>query len=91
MSQHESAPCRHVTRWHRVQLLGEQGARLGLSTPRQFFWVTGALSSFLDNTPTYVALSAAASSLLGTDPQVRWRPACTSSQVLCACTCEGYE
>jgi hypothetical protein len=58
--------CRH----RRAQLLGERGARLGLSTPRQFFWVTGALSSFLDNTPTYVALSAAASSLLGTDPQV---------------------
>ena len=56
-----------------VQLLGERGARLGLSTPRQFFWVTGALSSFLDNTPTYVALSAAASSLHGTDPQVRPR------------------
>ena len=53
------------------QLLGERGARLGLSSPRQFFWVTGALSSFLDNTPTYVALSAAASSLHGTDPQVR--------------------
>jgi len=54
-----------------TQLLGERGARLGLSSPRQFFWVTGALSSFLDNTPTYVALSAAASSLHGTDPQVR--------------------
>ena len=70
-----------------MQLLGERGARLGLSSPRQFFWVTGALSSFLDNTPTYVALSAAASSLHGTDPQVRClRPppaaTCTDGRVM---------
>jgi Na+/H+ antiporter NhaD/arsenite permease-like protein len=26
----------------------------GVSTPRHYFWVTGALSSFLDNAPTYL-------------------------------------
>ncbi|MFR3343402.1 MAG: sodium:proton antiporter [Anaerobutyricum sp.] len=24
--------------------------------PWQFFWITGALSSFLDNTPTYLGI-----------------------------------
>jgi Na+/H+ antiporter NhaD/arsenite permease-like protein len=37
---------------------GEQGAMAGLiravRTPAQFFWATGALSSFLDNAPTYL-------------------------------------
>jgi Na+/H+ antiporter NhaD/arsenite permease-like protein len=38
--------------------VGEQGAMAGLiravQTPAQFFWATGALSSFLDNAPTYL-------------------------------------
>ncbi|MEA2558825.1 MAG: hypothetical protein QOH06_329 [Acidobacteriota bacterium] len=37
---------------------GEAGAMAGLiravKTPAQFFWATGALSSFLDNAPTYL-------------------------------------
>jgi Na+/H+ antiporter NhaD/arsenite permease-like protein len=34
--------------------------RLGLSTPGQFFWISGILSSFLDNAPTYInSLTAA--------------------------------
>ena len=37
---------------------GEAGAMAGLiravQTPAQFFWATGALSSFLDNAPTYL-------------------------------------
>ncbi|SYZ74451.1 conserved membrane hypothetical protein [Candidatus Zixiibacteriota bacterium] len=37
-------------------LLRSQGAEFGLSRPWQFFWCTGGLSSFLDNTPTYVTL-----------------------------------
>jgi Na+/H+ antiporter NhaD/arsenite permease-like protein len=38
--------------------VGESGAMAGLiravKTPAQFFWATGALSSFLDNAPTYL-------------------------------------
>ena len=30
------------------------GAELGVTEPWQYFWATGSLSSFLDNTPTYV-------------------------------------
>lgn len=37
-----------------IELLNLKGAELGLSTPAHFFWATGALSSFLDNAPTYV-------------------------------------
>ena len=35
--------------------LGEHAADLGLTAPWQYFYSTGALSSFLDNTPTAVA------------------------------------
>ncbi len=44
-------------------ILETRGARLGLSQPWHFFWVTGALSSFLDNAPTYLSFFSAAHSL----------------------------
>lgn len=47
--------------------LGHRG-ELGLDEPWHFFWATGALSSFLDNAPTYLTFSAAASGLHHTDP-----------------------
>ncbi|HXG01743.1 MAG TPA: sodium:proton antiporter [Bacteroidota bacterium] len=37
---------------------------LGIRTPGQFFWSTGALSSFLDNAPTYLNFLSAATGLL---------------------------
>lgn len=37
-----------------LMLLKAQGGELGVDTPARFFWVTGALSSFLDNAPTYL-------------------------------------
>ena len=40
-------------------------ARLGLSEPVHFYWLTGALSGFLDNAPTYLAFLAAAFGLAG--------------------------
>ncbi|HYL79686.1 MAG TPA: sodium:proton antiporter [Candidatus Acidoferrum sp.] len=42
--------------------LGKAG-QLGLDKPWQFFWASGGLSSFLDNAPTYLTFSAAASGL----------------------------
>lgn len=30
------------------------GVELGINQPWQIFWAAGALSSFLDNTPTYL-------------------------------------
>jgi Na+/H+ antiporter NhaD/arsenite permease-like protein len=42
--------------------LGRAG-RLGIDQPWHFFWVAGGLSSFLDNAPTYLTFSSAASGL----------------------------
>jgi Na+/H+ antiporter NhaD/arsenite permease-like protein len=50
-----------------LQLLNLHGSALGITEPWQFFWATGALSSFLDNAPTYLAFASAASGLVGTD------------------------
>ncbi len=41
------------------------GMRFGVSHPREFFWTTGALSSVLDNAPTYLAFAASAAGLEG--------------------------
>jgi len=46
-------------------LLNVHGATLGLSRPWHFFWATGALSSFLDNAPTYLTFAATAAGLKG--------------------------
>ena len=50
-----------------LAILNARGAGFCLSAPWHFFWASGSLSSFLDNTPTYLVFSAAASGLLGTD------------------------
>ena len=41
------------------------GASFGVSQPWQFFWTSGALSSVLDNAPTYLAFAASAAGLEG--------------------------
>lgn len=43
--------------------LEANGASLGLTEPWQMFWVTGILSSFLDNTPTYLVFLTTAGTL----------------------------
>jgi Na+/H+ antiporter NhaD/arsenite permease-like protein len=40
--------------------LEEQGASLGVTRPAQFFWAAGALSSVLDNAPTYLTFASLA-------------------------------
>ena len=37
-----------------LALLSLHGAKLGLDEPWQYFWLTGSLSAFLDNAPTYL-------------------------------------
>ncbi len=44
-------------------ILKAKGPELGLTEPWQMFWCTGALSSFLDNTPTYLVFFTTASTL----------------------------
>ncbi len=50
-----------------LEILNARGAELGPSAPWQFFWASGALSSFLDNAPTYLTFASTASGLVGTD------------------------
>ena len=37
-----------------LEILRARGNELGIREPWQFFWASGGLSSFLDNTPTYL-------------------------------------
>jgi Na+/H+ antiporter NhaD/arsenite permease-like protein len=48
------------------------GAEFGLSLPWQFFWITGGLSSFLDNAPTYLTFAATACGLEGVAAEGRY-------------------
>src|SRR5262249_26091195 len=43
-----------------LDLLRARGGELGVREPWQFFWASGALSSFLDNAPTYLTFLALA-------------------------------
>jgi len=47
-----------VTMIPAVCLLKAHGAESGITEPWQFFWMTGGLSSFLDNAPTYATYFA---------------------------------
>ncbi len=49
-----------VTMVPALKYLEAQGAGLGVTQPWQFFWASGALSSFLDNAPTYLTFSTLA-------------------------------
>ena len=46
-----------------LDLLRLRGDELGVRAPWQFFWASGALSSFLDNAPTYLTFLALAQGL----------------------------
>lgn len=48
-----------------LAILRAHGGSLGLTQPWHFFWATGALSSFLDNAPTYLAFTSTAQGYLG--------------------------
>jgi Na+/H+ antiporter NhaD/arsenite permease-like protein len=49
-----------VTMVPALQLLEVHGRSLGLTEPWQYFWITGLLSSSLDNAPTYLAFATMA-------------------------------
>ncbi|MCI6061158.1 MAG: sodium:proton antiporter [Dorea sp.] len=52
-----------ITMQPALMLLKAKGADLGITEPYQMFWTTGALSSFLDNTPTYLVFLTTAGAL----------------------------
>jgi len=47
-----------------LMLLNARGGELGIDTAAKFFWVTGVLSSFLDNAPTYITFLETALGML---------------------------
>ena len=68
-----------ITMQPALMILKEMGPKLGLTEPFQMFWATGLLSSFLDNTPTYLVFLTTAGTLgmttgltttVGTIPQI---------------------
>lgn len=48
-----------------LEILGAHSEALGLRSPLQFFWWTGALSGVLDNAPTYLAFLSTAFGVTG--------------------------
>jgi Na+/H+ antiporter NhaD/arsenite permease-like protein len=54
-----------VTMIPALEILNARAMSLNLREPWQFFWMSGGLSSFLDNAPAYLTFSAMASGLAG--------------------------
>ena len=52
-----------ITMQPALMILKSKGAELGLTKPLEMFWATGLLSSFLDNTPTYLVFLTTAGAL----------------------------
>ena len=52
-----------ITMQPALMLLKSVGPNLGITEPYQMFWATGTLSSFLDNTPTYLVFLTTAGTL----------------------------
>ena len=52
-----------ITMQPALMLLKAMGPKLGITEPFQMFWATGMLSSFLDNTPTYLVFLTTAGTL----------------------------
>ena len=52
-----------ITMQPALMLLKAVGPNLGVTEPAEMFWATGALSSFLDNTPTYLVFLTTAGAM----------------------------
>ena len=58
-----------------LAVLKANGADLGLESPTHFFWLTGILSSFLDNAPTYLVFFQTAEAMSPAGRRGHPRPA----------------
>ncbi|MFI7546780.1 sodium:proton antiporter [Actinoplanes sp. NPDC049599] len=54
-----------VTMTQPLLILNARADQIGLQQPWQYFWASGALSSILDNAPTYLAFTSVAAGRLG--------------------------
>ena len=52
-----------ITMQPALMILKSVGGSLGITEPMQMFWTTGLLSSFLDNTPTYLVFLTTAGAM----------------------------
>ncbi len=82
-----------VTMIPALVLLAKRGKDLGITQPWEYFWLTGLLSSFLDNAPTYLTFAVMAA---GSEEVWRlaldmgggnWAPGLDGPRVLQAISC----
>ncbi|MGH7163151.1 MAG: sodium:proton antiporter [Planctomycetota bacterium] len=70
-----------------LAILDARGAEMGIERPWQYFWATGALSSFLDNAPTYLTFATTASAQSHVDPARLGELAAHFPHLLAAISC----
>ena len=58
-----------VTMIPALEILEHSAPSLNLQQPWQYFWMSGVLSSFLDNAPTYLTFCAMASGVVGSSAE----------------------
>lgn len=75
-----------ITMQPALKILTAKGASLGITEPYQMFWITGALSSFLDNTPTYLVFLTTAGTL-GATTGIATTVGMVSEKILTAISC----
>ena len=56
-----------ITMTPALELLRVHSNELGITSPTQYFWFTGALSGFLDNAPTYLTFLTTSMGIYGLD------------------------
>lgn len=56
-----------ITMTPALELLRTHSAELGISSPSAYYWLTGILSGFLDNAPTYLTFLTASMGIFGLD------------------------
>jgi Na+/H+ antiporter NhaD/arsenite permease-like protein len=71
-----------------LALLAEEAPRLGVTEPWQYYWLSGGLSSFLDNAPTYLTFLSLAQGL-GLTPEVAGVPNSLLEAVSCGSVMMG--
>lgn len=83
-----------VTMTPALLILNVHGKTMGVDEPWEFFWMTGFLSSFLDNAPTYLTFGSVACGAQGVPLEGRYLevflnlpPAARAHEILAAISC----
>jgi Na+/H+ antiporter NhaD/arsenite permease-like protein len=70
-----------------LTLLEAKGASMAISVPWQYYWVSGGLSGFLDNAPTYVTFVTLAATKTGVSPDHLLELSLQQPHLLAAISC----